>query len=189
MFIGNQVFGWFYLHLHSIYLGCKLITILKHSLFCDRLQFEVLIFFLQPRFDYDNESEIAFYHALKRAVWRQRVRALCHMICRYDTALCCAVYCCILNWMSGFYSINTILLSLFHLLLYLSIVTTNELFKTVVAFFLFQTNHKYTTYERWNAMSEEESATNWKWLFEEINTEKLCHYIIYKINHRYGSWK
>lgn len=123
-----------------------------------------------------------------------------------DMTLHCAVYCCILNWMSRFYSMNTILLSPFNLLSYLSIVTTNELFKTVVAFFLFQTNHKYynvmtllsiqmkgNMQYTWNAMSISFVKKSLRPIESDYlkrkNTETLCHYIIYKINHRYGNWK
>lgn len=150
----------------------------KAFAFCDRLQFEVLIFFFSR--DSITIMKVKLLSTMhSRELYDASVFAL-YAIWFVDMTLHCAAYCCILNWMSGFYSINTFLLSLFHLLLFLSIVTTNELFKTVVAFFLFQTNHKYynvmtllsiqmkgNMQYTWNAMSEEESATNWKWLFEE----------------------
>lgn len=167
--------------MHSIYLGCKLITILKHSLFVIVSNLKCWSFFFS--LDSITIMKVKLLSTMhSRVLYDASVFAL-YAIWFVDMTLHCAVYCCILNWMSRFYSMNTILLSPFNLLSYLSIVTTNELFKTVVAFFFFRpitsiqcddsvvdsNERKYAIHLKCNEYKfrEEESTANWKWLFEE----------------------
>lgn len=77
-----------------IYIGgcadCQFVPLI----FCGRRRCWSL-FQIRFDYDYDDESEIAFYYAFKRAGWRQRFTRFvpaCHMICRYDGGvLCCAM--------------------------------------------------------------------------------------------------